>query len=484
MITMRKVLHLLFLCITLNADAALGALFINDGDITPFEFSNEQLAKSPNEKIFIGDMMFRRGNLTPLGFPAAQWTGALLPIEFAPNVVLSKQFLFFNACNAWSVNTPIRCQARNGESNFIWVEEWDGTGRKCDTVNASCSQVGMQSGQQEIYIHESHWGSRYILEHEIGHAIGYLHEHQRIDRGSFVRLFRHNIDPDAVGQFNPVEARIYSQYDFDSIMHYDNCISSIHVSCTSMTPSLWTMVGDSCFRDLVGGTFITRLDEVGVQRAYGGRLASLFEAQSGGSCGTLTYSLSQFAVACPGGECETVGGVIFSKTVTDYEWSCTFLPTRDGPQYCGAIHNKDFMDMRTDSDFPHIRCPVSTLNERWTKCGCSQQTVKAKCLLNSKVARKVLEEMLSNGTEREKAIARGVRSLIKMIEGGRAEAAIEDKIGLLVLKYFSGTKTGGVLEELACYSEIFVGLKRITDSNYQLRWGDFANIAKGMGMAL
>lgn len=41
----------------------------------------------------------------------------------------------------------------------------------------------------------------YIIWHEIMHALGLEHEHQRPDRDKFIKIQKHNVDPDKLGIF-------------------------------------------------------------------------------------------------------------------------------------------------------------------------------------------------------------------------------------------------------------------------------------------
>jgi hypothetical protein len=59
--------------------------------------------------------------------------------------------------------------------------------------------------------------------HEIGHAVGLVHEQQRRDRNSFVRILTKNIEEDRKGNFRMYPERSgmdVGSYDYDSIMHY------------------------------------------------------------------------------------------------------------------------------------------------------------------------------------------------------------------------------------------------------------------------
>jgi hypothetical protein len=59
--------------------------------------------------------------------------------------------------------------------------------------------------------------------HEIGHALGLLHEHTRSDRDNVVKIARENIDKRHCSQFrkNTVTSAVCGTYDFTSVMHYD-----------------------------------------------------------------------------------------------------------------------------------------------------------------------------------------------------------------------------------------------------------------------
>uniref|UniRef100_A0A7I4YLN2 Metalloendopeptidase n=1 Tax=Haemonchus contortus TaxID=6289 RepID=A0A7I4YLN2_HAECO len=65
----------------------------------------------------------------------------------------------------------------------------------------------------------------YIIWHEVMHAIGFEHEHQRPDRDQFIRVEYSNVQQGQLVNFEklaPHEVDYPDDYDYQSIMHYDS----------------------------------------------------------------------------------------------------------------------------------------------------------------------------------------------------------------------------------------------------------------------
>lgn len=102
---------------------------------------------------------------------------------------------------------------RTGEASYLRF--------KRDTVcGTSCGYNG--PGAHVIQLADA-CGAGEVL-HEIMHALGFAHEHCRLDRDTYVHIVTERIIPDKAHNFDKVSASDFmdvDDYDYWSIMHYD-----------------------------------------------------------------------------------------------------------------------------------------------------------------------------------------------------------------------------------------------------------------------
>lgn len=82
------------------------------------------------------------------------------------------------------------------------------------------SWVGRRGGTQKLWV--SPQCSVGGVMHEIGHLVGFEHEHTRRDRDQYIQIHWENIDTSKTHNFDfaPIGAEVIGEYDYASIMHY------------------------------------------------------------------------------------------------------------------------------------------------------------------------------------------------------------------------------------------------------------------------
>jgi len=88
------------------------------------------------------------------------------------------------------------------------------------------SYVGLQDGAQEISIGDG-CDKPAIIQHEILHALGFLHENSRADRDTYVEIVWNNTKQEYQRNFDVIDnanvsTSLYEEYDLKSLMHYGN----------------------------------------------------------------------------------------------------------------------------------------------------------------------------------------------------------------------------------------------------------------------
>ncbi|XP_013385673.1 bone morphogenetic protein 1 [Lingula anatina] len=148
--------------------------------------------------------------------PERLWDYGVIPYEINANFSGQHKALFKQAMRHWENHTCVTFVEKTDEDyNYILFTE-----RPC----GCCSFVGKRgNGPQAISIGKNcdKFG---IVVHELGHVIGFWHEHTRPDRDKNVQIIYENIMPGQEYNFNKLSAAevnsLGEPYDFASIMHY------------------------------------------------------------------------------------------------------------------------------------------------------------------------------------------------------------------------------------------------------------------------
>ncbi len=185
-----------------------------DSVMEEIDFS-EYIFSDDDDLFFIDDMAFRKSDVQRSGFTGQRWPDGNVYYEFDPGVSSQNRTRWLEAAYEWRLAARVQFIQRTSQLHYIYI--------KNDPENWSL--VGMQGGKQEMGI--ASWGSKFVIAHEIGHALGMIHEHQRVDRGLYITINQQNIQTGYYHNFVAQTADLYDSYDFDSVMHYDKCAFSI-----------------------------------------------------------------------------------------------------------------------------------------------------------------------------------------------------------------------------------------------------------------
>ena len=185
--------------------------------LNPFVFAQlEVQSDETGAYVQIDDMRFRVDEARISGYTGINWREGLFVYELAPEVENSPSYKtkFEQACKEVSSHASLTCVERSKapntrRSNYVFVR---------NDHEENSSGIGMQGGKQIMKIKS--W-TKGVIMHEILHALGWIHEHNRPNRNQYVEVNWEKIIPDEKRNFY-IDSNAYSgsAYDFRSIMHY------------------------------------------------------------------------------------------------------------------------------------------------------------------------------------------------------------------------------------------------------------------------
>lgn len=156
------------------------------------------------------------------------WDFGVVPYVVDASIGFSgdQRALFKEAMHHWENLTCIKFVERNASEhdNYIRFTKLD-----C----GCCSIVGKQGyGSQNVSIGKG-CDKKGVIVHELGHAIGFWHEHTRPDRDEYVRILSEHISDGHEHNFKKLTTddvdSLGEPYDYDSIMHYARETYSKHM---------------------------------------------------------------------------------------------------------------------------------------------------------------------------------------------------------------------------------------------------------------
>ena len=154
-----------------------------------------------------------RRDIAGVSSASSLWPGGRAPYEIDDGVESALRERIHAAIEEWNAKTVISLFPRTDEPSYVRFEMVD-SGRPCSAF------VGYFTNSPTKVFLPPNCGTNGVL-HEIGHAVGLFHEHQRPDRDSFIAVPTDSLQL-GLGSTWAAHAgdRVSGPYDYRSIMHY------------------------------------------------------------------------------------------------------------------------------------------------------------------------------------------------------------------------------------------------------------------------
>ena len=153
------------------------------------------------------------------------WPDGVIPYDIT-KLTVAQQALALRAMLRWTATgAKIKFIPRTAEVEYV-----NFTGRT--NAGNNTSFVGYKKGQHaDINITAFWWEqNEWMPTHELGHVLGFFHEHQRWDRDQYLTVHYEHIKPGRADDYNWIAQTNWLAgslpYDYKSIMHYRICWAS------------------------------------------------------------------------------------------------------------------------------------------------------------------------------------------------------------------------------------------------------------------
>jgi hypothetical protein len=136
------------------------------------------------------------------------WTDGIVPYLFHSNVTAENQLKALDSMAEIEAVSAVQFIPRTDEPNFIVLRDWPSNVASCIGMPATLCFVSILS-----------WENKFIIAHELMHALGVWHEQQRPDRDQYVEVNFDHVPSGLEGNWT-IQGLAHGPYDFESIMHY------------------------------------------------------------------------------------------------------------------------------------------------------------------------------------------------------------------------------------------------------------------------
>ncbi|XP_042670489.1 embryonic protein UVS.2-like isoform X1 [Centrocercus urophasianus] len=163
-----------------------------------------------------GDILLRRGQRSAINCESCLWPKSQdglvkVPVNISSDFSLAERSWIADALQEVSTLTCVKFVNRTTETDYVYVER----GQSC------WSYFGKIGGRQAVGLVKNGCMDKGAIQHEMNHALGFIHEQARSDRDKFVKIMWEHIMAGEQGNFGKVNSKnLGLPYDYSSVMHY------------------------------------------------------------------------------------------------------------------------------------------------------------------------------------------------------------------------------------------------------------------------